>query len=195
MARATAQTPLRRKAPHPRGPPPPRPRNPKQQPRPSSTRPITPPAAEDGSSRVSRTPVTTSSGPEKEEIGAKRPPCCRRPDGAVPKERSRQQISWREPAHALHISAHGTFVMPIPACHRHSNWSHKPHTPEMYRVRPALEAGLMQAAKAAALYRRPGLKAPCQKQYSCKNPTPLLLSSFHHLPKVTNNDRSGLPSK
>jgi hypothetical protein len=34
------------------------------------------------------------------------------------------------------------------------NWSHQPHTTEMQRVRPAIEAGLIQSAKAVALYMR-----------------------------------------
>ena len=38
------------------------------------------------------------------------------------------------------------------------NWPHKPHTVEMHRVRPAVEAGLMQPAEAAALKMKPVLE-------------------------------------
>jgi hypothetical protein len=39
------------------------------------------------------------------------------------------------------------------------NWSHKPPITEMWRVRPAIEAGLMQSAEATALYMRPVLNS------------------------------------
>jgi hypothetical protein len=79
------------------------------------------------------------------------------------------------------------------------NWSHKPHTTEMQRVRPAIEAGLMRPAEAVALYMRPVLNVLRQtclaNRFSAKRFSSGILSSFHHLPKVTSPHKTRLTSQ